>query len=158
MNGLDLLAQLRAYATANPTDVKFVSEAIRQHAETEAYRELGELARKWRKRAQAAQRIGHELARAAVDEMLTEALGGKPGASYVKTIPGMPAPRVHLREEPFLLTRFKRLPPPPPVPSVSPSSPRRGTRVLGRPGWDALVRAVRCARRGQTAERQRARG
>ena len=64
------------------------------------------------------------------------------------TIPGMPSPAAAFalrEEEPFPLVRMKRLPAPPRAPEDL-SSPKSGTRVLSRPGWDALVRAVRRSR------------
>ncbi len=46
----DLLQRLRAYAAANPTDVKVIAETIHHAAELEAYEALARLSAKWRKR------------------------------------------------------------------------------------------------------------
>lgn len=51
-----LLDRLRQYAAANPTDCLTVAMTVRENAELEAYRELGMLALKWRRRNDAERR------------------------------------------------------------------------------------------------------
>lgn len=159
MGHLSVLERLRAYAAANPTDVQFVSEAVRQNAEIEAYRELSLLSRKWRRQNDTNRKLARLSSRDLVDSLLSRELGGSGDTrnplSYTKTIPGMPAPRIRFHEEPFPLVNLRRLPAPP---KTGLSSRSHGTRVQARPGWDALVRAVRCARQAQKTGGPRATG
>lgn len=84
-----LLERLRAYAAANPTDVAVVTETVRAAAELDAYRELSQLAMRWRRRNDAEKRRARAEAKATVHAML------------VRTLRGMQAPS--LDHEPFPL-------------------------------------------------------
>lgn len=127
---MTVLERLRAYAAAHPSDVAVIAEGARQDAEIEAYRALAELTRKWRRR-NSGTRLTRALARAAVNAALDKEMGGSGDPrrpwSQTQTVVGMP--RTVLDEEPFPLTRLKRLPPPPRAPK----------RLQTRPGFCAMV-------------------
>lgn len=94
---LSNLERLRAYAAAHPTDVQFVSEAVRQHAEIEAYAALAHLAMRWRRRQDAERRRLRAESQATVY------------AALARTLQGMSAPRFD--HEPFPLVGARSLRP-----------------------------------------------
>ncbi len=110
----DLLQRLRAYAAANPTDVKVIAETIQPAAELDAYEALARLSSKWRKRASAA-----ADGQAIID--YTER-----AVRRCQTLRGLQAPT--LDHEPFPLTRRVVK-----VCGVRVPAPR-GVRALW-PGW-----------------------
>lgn len=85
----ELLARLRAYAAANPTDVQTIACGTRDMAEIEAYRELARLSARWRRRQNAERRV------------LRAASALPVYAALNRTIQGMPTPQ--LDHDPFPL-------------------------------------------------------